>query len=61
MKKTYRISELTGRAHDRAVKDAARELNEAFHFNIDAKDVTLVEETADDFGLRYTAAGTWTI
>lgn len=48
-----KISELTGMAYTEAIKNAATELNEAFHFTLDPKDTSLVEETADDFGLWF--------
>lgn len=55
--KTYRISELTAYAWQVAIKEAAKELNEAFHFNLSAKNPSLVEETADEFGLCFTENG----
>ena len=57
MKKAYKISELTGEAYTEAIKNAAQELNEAFHFDLDPKDAGLVEETAGDFGLWFDENG----
>lgn len=56
-RKIYRISELTAYAYQVAIKEAAKELNEAFHFKLDPKNAGLVEETADDFGLWFTENG----
>ena len=56
-RKIYKLSDLTAYAYQVAIKEAAKELNEAFHFDLDPKDAVLVEETADDFGLWFTANG----
>ena len=60
-KRIYRISELTGEAYTEAIKEAAQELNEAFHFTLDPKEASLVEETAEDFGLWFTENGELTV
>lgn len=57
--KKYRITELKGQALRTATKEAMKELNEAFHFNI--KTAELARETAEDYFLRFTEDGHITV
>lgn len=57
--KKYRITELKGQALRTATKEAMKELNEAFHFNLTEAGIT--RETAEDYFLRFTEDGHITV
>ena len=52
------IKKLEGRSYRRAIKEAKKELTEAFHFDLRTASDSLIEELCGDYFLKFNEDGT---